>query len=47
VIFDPIVIDQFDFRELDWSETVSIFLFYFAVGQRFEEKVISEILDIV
>jgi len=47
VIFDPILIDQFDFRELDWSEIVSMFPFYFAAGQRFEEKVISKILDIV
>jgi hypothetical protein len=47
VIFDPIVIDQFDFRELDWTETVLISLCFFAAGQRFEEKVIPEILDIV
>jgi hypothetical protein len=46
VIFDPIVIDQFDFMEIDWSEKVLIFLCFFAVGQRFEEKVISEHLDI-
>jgi len=47
VIFDPIVIDQFDFMELDWTETVLIFLRFFAAGQRFEEKVVPEILDIV